>query len=84
MSKLRSEAQVNVTPFLKFTLINMRSLKPKSLLVRGKITRENADSFMFTETWLTDCAGACIAECFPPGFSLHHVCRTKKLGEVFG
>jgi len=37
---------------------------------------------MLTDTWITDCAGACIAECYQPGFSLHYVYRTKMQGEA--
>ncbi len=81
--KLVSPTQVDATP-IKFTLLNIRSLKSKSLLVREKIAEENIDLFLLTETWLTPSDNACVAECCPPNFSLHHVCRSGKIGGGVG
>ncbi len=78
-----SPTKVNATP-IKFTLLNVRSLKSKSLLVREKIAEENIDLFLLTETWLTHSDNACVAECCPPNFSLHHVCRSGKIGGGVG
>lgn len=69
---------------LKFTLFNVRSLKPRSLLINEKVTNEGIDCFLLTETWLTQCNDACISECCPSGFSLHHVDRKEKAGGGVG
>jgi len=78
--KFSSPTRVNSTSSLKFTLFNIRSLKPKSLLVREKIEEEGIDCFMLTETWLTQGGDACITECCPSGFSLLHTNRKGKSG----
>jgi len=69
---------------MKFTIVNVRSIKSKCLLVREKIAQDSIDLFLPTETWLAQCDSACVAKCCPPAFSLHHVCRSGKIGEVVG
>ncbi len=81
--KRESPTPAKNTP-IKFTLLNIRSLKSKSLLIREKIEKERIDLFLLTETWLSHCDSACVVECCPPDFSLHHVCRSGKSGGGIG
>ncbi len=78
-SKLATPS-TDVRSLLRFKLLNVRSLKSKSLLVHDDLTVHGIDVFMLTETWLTPLSGSCISECTPSGFSFLHRDRNDKVG----
>jgi len=65
---------------LRCKLLNVRSLKSKSLIIRDDLLRHDIDVFLLTETWLTSCSGSTISECTPDGYSLLHRDRSTKVG----
>ncbi len=54
---------------LRCKLLNIRSLKSKSLLIRDDLLRHDIDVFLLTETWLTSCSGSTISECTPDEYT---------------
>jgi len=66
---------------IKLALLNIRSLKNKSLPVNDLITTYNLDFMFLNETWLEDsCSAIVLNETSPPNFTFMSVCRAGKRG----
>ena len=66
---------------VKLALLNIRSLKNKSLLVNDLITTYNLDFMFLNETWLEDsCSATILNETSPPNFTFMSVCRAGRKG----
>ena len=65
---------------LKCGLINIQSVRNKTLLLRDLITEKSYDIFCVTETWLNDVDGACIAEMTPVTHAFYHIPRISRTG----
>ena len=69
---------------LKCGLINIQSVRNKTLLLRDLITEKSYDIFCVTETWLNDVDDACIAEMTPVTHAFHLFPRISRKGEGVG
>jgi len=82
--KFSTSTRVYSTFYMKVTSLNIRSLKPKTLLVRENAEHDRMDCFIPTEKWLTQCRHACITEYQRTDFSLLHTTRKGKFGRRVG
>ncbi|KXJ18376.1 RNA-directed DNA polymerase from mobile element jockey [Exaiptasia diaphana] len=87
----RNSSLVNKTPsetasipsskdFIRFCLLNTRSLNKKTLRVKDYIVEHNFDIFAVTETWLKDDSDFEIRDVCPSGYSISHLPRKNRSG----
>ena len=75
----------NFSPnFLKCGLVNIQSIRNKTVQVRDLITDKSYDIFCVCETWLQELDNACIREMTPSTHSFLHVARQGRIGGGVG
>ena len=67
--------------YTNVALINARSVKNKTLVINEEIIQHDWDILAITETWLKQTGDeAIVTELLPPGYTFHHVARSRGRG----